>query len=416
MNLSNAALGKIVAITTAATITAVAAAGCISVTVSNQGRVIMGVQANGTTIAGLTKNEARKFFTDTAAKKLQRKAAVLTYKERNFQIDPADINLHGNVDKAVEAAYHIGRDGSPIENLITQMRCAIFGATVTMDASFDEQLLHDKLQQIKTAIDTQPKNGSVTLLADGSIRKTPAVTGLSLDIEPIAAELAPDFQTFNLTVKKELTPAEQAPFVQDNDLAAMDGILGSYTTRFYPGDRGDNIGIAASHLQGALIRSGATLSFNDTVGPRTHEAGYKDAGVIVYGEHSIDVGGGVCQVSSTLYNAILLAGLTPVERTGHFASSSYVPAGRDATVADGLIDFVFRNPLPHPVYLTVANSGSALTVYVLGTKADLAGKSIALVTEGSSMRPSLYRLWKQNGQVIEREFLHTDAYEPLKNT
>ena len=115
MNLSNAALGKIVAIATAATITAVVVAGCISVTVSNQGRVIMGVQANGTTIAGLTKNEARKFFTDTAAKKLQRKAAVLTYKERNFQIDPADINLHGNVDKAVETAYSIGRDGSPIE-------------------------------------------------------------------------------------------------------------------------------------------------------------------------------------------------------------------------------------------------------------------------------------------------------------
>ena len=147
MNLSNAALGKIVAIATAATITAVVVAGCISVTVRNKDRVVMGVQANGTTIAGLTKNEARKFFADTAEKKLQRKAAVLTYKERNFQIDPADINLHGNVDKAVETAYNIGRDGSPIENLITQMRCAIFGATVTMHgfgASAPAGLLFEK--------------------------------------------------------------------------------------------------------------------------------------------------------------------------------------------------------------------------------------------------------------------------------
>ena len=152
MNLSNAALGKIVALTTAATITAVLVAGCISVTVSNKDRIIMGVQSNGTTIAGLSKNEARKFFTDTAASKLQRKAAVLTYKERIFQIDPADINLHGNVDKAVETAYSIGRDGTAIENIITQMRCAIFGTTVTMDASFDEQLLHDKLQQIRITL------------------------------------------------------------------------------------------------------------------------------------------------------------------------------------------------------------------------------------------------------------------------
>ena len=415
-NISNQSLGKIVALATLGTALSIFAIGCISVTVTNKDKIVMGVQTDGHTIAGLTKAEARNYFARLADSKLQRKAAVLSYKERIFQIDPSDIQLHGNVDEATEAAYKIGREGTPVENLLTQMRYAIFGKTVTMDASFDENLLNDKLAEIKKAIDTQPVNGTVTLQADGSIHKTHAITGLNLDITPLAAELAPDFKTFNLTVQKELTPAEQPPFVQDTDLAAMDGILGSYTTRFYPGDRGDNIGLAASHLQGALIRSGSTLSFNSIVGPRTRDAGYKNAGVIVYGEHAIDVGGGVCQVSSTLYNAVLLAGLTPVERTGHFASSSYVPAGRDATVADGLIDFVFRNPLPHPVYLTVANSGSALTVYVLGTKADLAGKSIALVTEGSTMRPSLYRLWMQNGEVVEREFLHTDAYEPLKNT
>lgn len=416
MNLSTAKLSKIVLLTTLGTVLTIIVAGGISVSVANQNKIVMGVQANGTTIAGMSKAEAHKFFTKLAESKLQRKAAVLSYKERTFQIDPAEINLHGNVDEATEAAYKVGREGTPLENILSQMRCAIFGHTITMDASFDEGLLNQQLLEIKKAIDTQPINGKATLLADGSIQKTAAVTGLTLDITPLASELAPDFKTFNITVKKELKPDEQPPFVQDNDLAAMDGILGSYTTRFYPGDRGDNIGLAASHLQGALVRSGSTLSFNSIVGPRTRDAGYKNAGVIVYGEHAIDVGGGVCQVSSTLYNAVLLAGLTPVERTGHFASSSYVPAGRDATVADGLIDFVFRNPLPHPIYLTIANSGSALTVYVLGTKADLNGKSIALVTEGSNMRPSLYRLWMQNGEVVEREFLHTDAYEPLKNT
>ena len=416
MNLSNTALGKIVALAVLGISLMVLIAGSISVTITNQNKIIMGVQAHGTTIAGMSKSEAHKFFADLAASKLQRKAAVLSYKKRLFQIDPADINLHGNVDEAVETAYSIGRKGTSLENTISQMWYAIFGATVTMDASFDEQLLNDKLLQIKSAIDTPPINGTVILLADGSIKKTPAVTGLTLDIASLAEEMRPDFKTFNLTVKKELHPEEQPPFVQNKDLAAIDGILGSYTTSFYPGDRGDNIGLAASHLQGALVRSGSTLSFNTIVGPRTYAAGYKNAGVIVYGEHAIDVGGGVCQVSSTLYNAILLAGLTPVERTGHFSSSTYVPAGRDATVADGLIDFVFRNPLPHPVYLTIANSGNSLTVYVLGTKADLTGKSISLITEGSSMRPSLYRIWKQNGQVIEKEFLHTDVYETLKST
>ncbi len=416
MNISNTALGKIVVLATLGTIFTIAVAGSISVTVINKDKIVMGVQANGTTIAGMTKTEARKFFDDLSRSKLQRKAAVLNYEERVFPIDPADINLHGNVDEAVEAAYSIGRQGSPLENIISQMQCAIFGQSVTMDASFDEQLLTSQLLKIKATIDTQPVNGTAILQDDGTIRKTPAVTGLTLDIAPIAEELAPDFKSLNITVKKELSPAKQPPFVQDNDLAAMDGILGSYTTRFYPGDRGDNIGLAASHLQGALIRSGSTLSFNSIVGPRTHDEGYKNAGVIIAGQSAIDVGGGVCQVSSTLYNAVLLAGLTPVERTSHFAPSSYVPAGRDATVAYGLIDFVFRNPLPHPVYLTVANSGSAITIYVLGTRSDLAGKSIALVSDGSSMHPSVYRIWKQNGEIIEREYLHTDSYQTLRNT
>ncbi len=416
MNLSVSALSKIAALASVSLVVGVAAVGSISVSLTNQNKVIMGVQAHGTSLAGMSREEARQFFTGVANNRLNRKAAVLSYKDRSFTINPADIKLHGNIDKAVNEAYNIGRDGSAAQNIIMQMYYAMFGRSVTMDASFDEQLLSDKLLQIKHSLDTPPVNATALLQADGTIKKTPAVTGLTLDIQPLITAMTPELQQMNLTIKLPLEPAEQPPFIQDADLAAMDTVLSCYTTSFYPGDRGDNIGLAASHLQGALIRSGATLSFNDTVGPRTHEAGYKDAGVIVYGKHSIDVGGGVCQVSSTLYNAILLAGLTPVERTGHFASSSYVPAGRDATVADGLIDFVFRNPLPHPVYLTIANSGSALTVYVLGTKADLAGKSIALVTEGSSMRPSLYRLWKQNGEILEREFLHTDAYEPLKNT
>ena len=90
--------------------------------------------------------------------------------------------------------------------------------------------------------------------------------------------------------------------------------------------------------------------------------------------------------------------------------SSYVPRGRDATVADDLLDLVFQNPLPHPVYLRVANTGSSLTIYVLGTRADLAGKTITLVTGGSYAHPSLYRVWKENGQIVDREFMHTDSY------
>ncbi|MBP3780769.1 MAG: vanomycin resistance protein VanB, partial [Selenomonas sp.] len=85
-----------------------------------------------------------------------------------------------------------------------------------------------------------------------------------------------------------------------------------------------------------------------------------------------------------------------------------------ATVADDLIDFVFRNPLPHPVYLTVGNTGNTLTVFVLGTKADLQGQTISLLTEGAHLSPTLYRIWRKNGQITDKEYLHTDSYNPPK--
>ena len=414
MNLSVSALSKIAALASVSLVVGVAAVGSISVSLTNQNKVIMGVQAHGTSLAGMSREEARQFFTGVANNRLNRKAAVLSYKDRSFTINPADIKLQGNIDKAVNEAYNIGRDGSAAQNIIMQMYYAMFGRSVTMDASFDEQLLSDKLLQIKQSLDTPPVNATALLQADGTIKKTPAVTGLTLDIQPLITAMTPELQQMNLTIKLPLEPAEQPPFIQDADLAAMDTVLSCYTTSFYPGDRGDNIGLAADKLEGALIKPGASLSFNTLVGKRTREAGYKNAGVIVNGEPAIDVGGGVCQVSSTLYNAILLAGLTPVERTGHFIPSSYVPAGRDATVADDLIDFVFRNPLPHPVYLTVGNTGTRLTVFVLGTKADLKGQTISLITEGAALKPSLYRLWRQNGEIIDKEYLHTDSYNPPK--
>ncbi len=410
MNFSSISTNQAIALGIVGLAFTAAAVSCISVSTANQDCVVMGVQSNGTTLTGMSKKEVRKYFDQEAKKALSKNAAVLSYKERHWNIQPGEIDLQAKVDEAAEEAYNIGREGNAITNLMNQMRLAVFGKNVTMTAEFNHDKLKAKLAAIEKEVDTPPANAEVSLQANGSIKKKPAVTGLTLDTAPIAEELTPKFEALNLTASVELDPKEDQPFILDEDIANIDAVLGSYTTRFYPGDRGDNIGLAASHLQGALIRSQATLSFNNIVGKRTRAAGYKNAGVIVNGEPAVDVGGGVCQVSSTLYNAILLAGLKPTERSNHSLPSSYVPAGRDATVADGLLDFVFQNPLPHPVVLRVANSGNALTIYVLGTKADLGGKTISLVSEGPTTSPSVYRIWKQNGQVVEREYLHTDTF------
>ena len=384
--------------------------GGISVSVSNNDRVAMGVQSGATTLAGMSREEVRAYFRREAENKLRKTAVILKDGSKIYKIQPSDIHLTAQADAAAKQAYGIGRDASPVVNIITQMRCAITGANVPLTATYDENLLQQKLAAIKAQTDRPPKNADIQMIPTGGFERRPASSGRTLDIDALGQELAPKLKDLKLTIVEKLTTEDEAPAVATEDLAAMDTVLASYTTSFLPGARGQNIAIAAGKLQDVLIKSGDEFSFNDTVGRRTYDAGYQNAGVYIDGEPAQDVGGGVCQVSSTLYNAILLAGLMPTVRTPHFYPSHYCPPGLDATVADDLLDFQFKNGLAHNVLLKVSLTSTTLTIYVIGTRADLGGQTIRLSSEGPRLRPSVYRLWYKGGQLQQKEFLHTDEY------
>ena len=410
IDIQSIGIGKLAAGIICGTCFAVATVGGIAVSVQNNGRIAMGVSSEGTTLAGMTRDEAAQWFKNQAQAKLQHQALTLTYGQKKFNIAPADIQLQAEADQAADAAYAIGRDASLPANLLNQMRYAITGKNIAMTATYNEQALHDKLQTIKQQIDTPPKDAYVEVQGDGTIKHMPEVVGKTTDMDAVQQEADPKLRQLKLTFKKELTPDEEQPRITDEDVAPIQNVLATYTTTFRPGDRATNIRIAADKLHDVMVRSGGVFSFNDTVGPRTRAAGYKNAGVIVDGQHAIDVGGGVCQVSSKLYNAVLLAGLTPTIRTPHFFPSTYCPPGRDATVADGLLDFQFRNDLAHNVILKVALTTNSITFYVLGNKNDLGGQTIRLTNRGSGSHPSIYRLWYLGDNVAREEFLHTDNY------
>jgi hypothetical protein len=129
------------------------------------------------------------------------------------------------------------------------------------------------------------------------------------------------------------------------------------------------------------------FSYNDHTGMRTVANGYKNAPVIVQGVVQEGIGGGVCQVSSTLYNSVLYAGLEIVNLKNHSIPSTYVPKGRDATVTDGGIDFVFKNNLKYPVYLKNYVSGNVVTCQIYGSSKDKQNIQIATSIDGVSVAP-----------------------------
>ena len=396
-----------------AAVTALTAAGMTLH--KNYTHVAAGVTSGGVELGGMTGQEVRQFFERNAANKLAQYSIVLTYGDKQWQITPQSIELTPQTEKAAQAAFAVGHDGKLVSNLKKQYLTAKHGQEIELTAEYNQKALNDILTWIAQEVYVSPVNAYATLAADGTILKYAEVLGKRLDVEALAAELAPKLIRLEIPYQAEITLVDEAPWVRTADIAPLNGIIGSYSTNFYHGDRGDNIALAAGHLNGVLVRKGETCSFNKLVGYRTGSAGYKNAGVIVDGRLEDGVGGGVCQVSSTLYNAILLAGLTPTMRTPHYAPSTYCPPGRDATVADDLLDLQFQNNLAHNVYIVSGTYGTSLNIFILGAQEDLNGNTIYLETEGSAMRPSLYRVYAKNGQIVEREYLHTDYYEPVRH-
>lgn len=177
---------------------------------------------------------------------------------------------------------------------------------------------------------------------------------------------------------EELIRDDAAP-----EAPSFDAVLGEHETRYRSYGRlrrrAHNVELAAQKLDGVVIAPGGVLSFNDTVGERTREAGFQAAPVIASGRIRQGLGGGICQVTTTLHIAALEAGFTLVEHRTHSRPSSYVDTGLDATVAFGTIDYKVQNPYPFPVRLVTSAAEGTLTVRLEGAQASRGGDVQATV-------------------------------------
>lgn len=206
---------------------------------------------------------------------------------------------------------------------------------------------------------------------DGSIEVAEGQTGISMDTESAKSIML----SHTLEGENYLIPATvTVPTYTKAQLEAclFADTLATYSTNFSSSasNRADNITLAASKINNVILMPGETFSFNDALGERTIANGYKVAHAYAAGKVVDQVGGGICQVSSTLYNTVLLSNLMIVERRSHQMTVSYVPLGRDATVDWGTQDFKFNNNTYYPVKITAYTSGKNLYISITGTKPD----------------------------------------------
>ncbi|MGC4063099.1 MAG: VanW family protein [Polyangiaceae bacterium] len=227
------------------------------------------------------------------------------------------------------------------------------GQELSWITRFDRERATDSLSVLAKRIDTPPVDAVVDLRRR---RRIDARSGVELDVQATL-----DWLESHRGVEIAEVPLkirELVPRVNAADLTPIDlnRVLSSFETDFRTraGTRAINIRTAANALNGAIIEPGAVFSFNQVVGPRVESRGYREAPVIVDDELEPGVGGGVCQVATTVHAAAVLAGLDIVERRSHSRPSGYAPMGLDATVIDGQVDLRFRNPFSVPLLVSAS--------------------------------------------------------------
>ncbi len=322
------------------------------------GRILPGVFVAGRPVGGMDLGRARKVMTELAAE-VENRQVSLHLGEQVRASTPGALGLEVDVEATLARAYALGRQGSLAKRL------ALLSAPkrrIEPVTRLDQQRLQAELERLGGAWRKEPADARIEIDAAGRPRLVPAVTGWQVDAGILKSRL--EKATTGQIIAIPLNRLE--PRLTTAELAArrITRQVASFTTLFNPseGDRAHNIRLAAGTLDGLWLPPGGEFSFNQTVGPRTPDRGYRDALVIEEGNFVPGTGGGVCQVSSTLYNVALLAGLTITERQPHGLPITYVPPGRDATVAYGLIDLKIRNDTPYWYLLKTGVEAGKLTM------------------------------------------------------
>ncbi len=242
-------------------------------------------------------------------------------------------------------------------------------------------------EEIKSAVNV-PVTDARLEKADGKIKVIPHQVGLMLDEEVLAEKLESQEGEFQVPV----TVLKPKVYTDDLSADAFPNRLATYTTRYNEGEvsRSSNVKLAAKKVNGTVLNSGDIFSFNKVVGKRSYENGFKDAKIFLSDKVVDGTGGGICQVSSTIYPAVLYSDLKIVERRNHNFVVSYAKSGIDATVVYGSIDFKFQNNMQNPIKIKATASGGNMTVEIWGTKEN--NNTVELSTQqlGSSARGVKY--------------------------
>ena len=380
-------------------------------------KIYPGVRVNGIDLSEKTKEEAQKELYDTFNTPIQNKILTVKAGGQEFKLKYNELKPKLNIEDAVNKALKEGKTG----NIFSENQKIKKGCNTNIDLSFsyDKSKANTFENKIRETVDKKPKNATLSLdgnsptIIDGRVGKEVNKKQLN---ELVAKNINDDLGK-NPVV--EAVVEEVQPKVKRSDLEKIDGVIGSFSTSFATSDenRSTNLRLATNAVNGTILMPGQEFSYNDTLGERTRSKGYRSGAVFINNKVVDDVGGGICQISTTLYRAAMRAGIKSSERHNHSMKTSYSPLGLDATVAWGSLDYKFKNPYNFPIYIEGYTTPDKQVVFnIYGNIQAMQGKTYELVTGpvsggGGTSTVSSYLITYQNGQEINKQKIATDTYK-----
>ena len=345
----------------------------------------------------------------------------------NYKIEDNNLIISSGSD-----GYRIKRD--ELKSLISS---GLANNNLTIEIPVEKYHTDDvDIDAIYKEVHKDPKNASFQA-EPYELHKEEDGLDFAISLDEARAMVADRQDTYTIplkVVKADVT-------VKDLPQEAFPDELATYSTTYASSNynRSQNIAIAARTVNGTVLMPGETFSYNETLGQRTTAKGYREAGAYVNGQVSSEVGGGICQVSSTLYNAALLSNLEIVTRTNHSFEPSYVPAGQDATVSWRSPDFQFKNNREYPIRLVAIAGNGRITFTIYGVKSpddyevkiqssktgsipfsttyendpSLPVGTTKVKQSGSNgCRSVTYKILYKDGQEVSRTLINSDTYNP----
>lgn len=367
--------------------------------------ILQGVKIDQLDVSGMTRAEAVQAL-ENYEEKLGEQTITFGIGGETLKTPLSELGVTFDNEGIIDEALSIGRTGNIVKRYKDQKRLQNEGKDFALSWAVDETQIRSYVEENCTQFDQPAQNASLTR-ENGSFQFVAGKEGLVLDVDGSVA-LIVDYLENNWTTENagetlELPTEISQPEGSAEQLAYVTDLLGSYTTSYSTSNsnRSKNVASGAGHIDGTVLYPGEEFSAYETVAPFTEANGYAMAGSYLNGEVVDSMGGGICQVSTTLYNAVLRAELEVTERSPHSMTVHYVELSEDAAIAGTYKDFKFVNSTDYPIYIEgYTTSDKKITFNIYGKETRDANRTISFESVKVSETPATTVLVEDAAQPI----------------